>query len=370
MKKYVKKLSPILCLALVLSMFVTAHTMVNAQGKTRHIVVLKASGDSKNELQPDPYELPFLPIEQETTDPYELPFIPIEQPTTEQSTTEQPTTEQPTTEQPTTEQPTTEQPTTEQPTTEQPTTEQPTTEQLTTEQPTTEQPTTEQPTTEQPTTEQSTTEQPTTEQLTTEQPTTEPAKPANAVWFENTSEDWKDSDSVEICIDDGTGTVSDPVPMTRYGDTDYWYFDLDGSGINIDSEKQYCCFIVELTGEAAARFTTSDLPLLSEATGMDHAAVTTGNIVKSSREPGTDVYEIKWTGVDIPEKPERLTGDVNGDGIVTIDDATAIQKYLAKLITLDDAALKAADANGDGIVTIDDATAIQKYLAHFIDNLG
>ena len=56
-----------------------------------------------------------------------------------------------------------------------------------------------------------------------------------------------------------------------------------------------------------------------------------------------------------------LLGDVDGDGTVTILDATAIQRYLAALPTT--FIETAADADGDGGVTILDATAIQRWLA-------
>ena len=56
-------------------------------------------------------------------------------------------------------------------------------------------------------------------------------------------------------------------------------------------------------------------------------------------------------------------GDVDGDGDITITDATAVQRYLAELDVLDDILLYAADANGDGDVDISDATAIQMAVA-------
>ena len=57
------------------------------------------------------------------------------------------------------------------------------------------------------------------------------------------------------------------------------------------------------------------------------------------------------------------TGDANLDGRVDIDDATAIQKYLAKLVTFGSGQLSAADVNCDGTVNILDATAIQRIVA-------
>ena len=56
-------------------------------------------------------------------------------------------------------------------------------------------------------------------------------------------------------------------------------------------------------------------------------------------------------------------GDVDGNGDITISDATAVQRYLAELDVLDDIHLYAADANGDGDVDISDATAIQMAVA-------
>lgn len=58
----------------------------------------------------------------------------------------------------------------------------------------------------------------------------------------------------------------------------------------------------------------------------------------------------------------NLLGDVNLDGILNIEDATEIQKYLAERVTLSDLAKTNADFNQDGIINILDATAIQKEL--------
>lgn len=57
-------------------------------------------------------------------------------------------------------------------------------------------------------------------------------------------------------------------------------------------------------------------------------------------------------------------GDVNGDGLVTVIDATLVQRCLAE--TEHNIPLQAADVNGDGALTVEDATMIQRYLAEFI----
>ena len=70
------------------------------------------------------------------------------------------------------------------------------------------------------------------------------------------------------------------------------------------------------------------------------------------------------------EDDKRECGDMTGDGKITIDDATMIQKSLAELITLTPEQKAAADTNADGKVDINDATQIQKYLAELVDHLG
>ena len=63
----------------------------------------------------------------------------------------------------------------------------------------------------------------------------------------------------------------------------------------------------------------------------------------------------------------RLRGDADGDGIVTVLDATRIQKCKANLISRYELMTQNADADRDGIITILDATRIQKYKANLCD---
>lgn len=59
-------------------------------------------------------------------------------------------------------------------------------------------------------------------------------------------------------------------------------------------------------------------------------------------------------------------GDVNSDGEINIQDATAIQSYLAGFTSLTDFEKTAADIDGNGEINILDATALQKKLANII----
>lgn len=63
---------------------------------------------------------------------------------------------------------------------------------------------------------------------------------------------------------------------------------------------------------------------------------------------------------------ERIMGDVDGDGILSIKDSTLIQKYAVNITYLVPSVIKCADVSGDSVVNIMDATEIQKKLAGLI----
>lgn len=59
-------------------------------------------------------------------------------------------------------------------------------------------------------------------------------------------------------------------------------------------------------------------------------------------------------------------GDINNDGIISVEDTTEIQKYIANMISLDDETMLRADVNEDGEVDVNDTTLIQEYCAGII----
>ena len=69
--------------------------------------------------------------------------------------------------------------------------------------------------------------------------------------------------------------------------------------------------------------------------------------------------------VKIQEAKEKIDddiiGDVDGDSVVSVLDATTIQRWLAELPT--DLKESVADTDGDGYISITDATVIQRYIA-------
>lgn len=63
-------------------------------------------------------------------------------------------------------------------------------------------------------------------------------------------------------------------------------------------------------------------------------------------------------------------GDVNRDGVISVNDVTDIQKHLAGIKRFNEDQLKWADTNGDDMVDINDATQLQKYIAGYSLVLG
>ncbi len=71
----------------------------------------------------------------------------------------------------------------------------------------------------------------------------------------------------------------------------------------------------------------------------------------------------KPTDPTTPTVVNGIYGDVNGDGYVTIVDATIIQKHVSEIEMIPNQYLVLADVNNDGIISEIDATYIQKYYA-------
>ena len=74
--------------------------------------------------------------------------------------------------------------------------------------------------------------------------------------------------------------------------------------------------------------------------------------------------------ISIANSGESIIGDVDQNGVVTINDATAIQYYIADFGTLTENQLASADVDGDGEISIKDVTKLQKYLANLIPSLA
>ena len=83
--------------------------------------------------------------------------------------------------------------------------------------------------------------------------------------------------------------------------------------------------------------------------------------VTTTTKPTTVTTTTKPTTATTVTEPTGILGDVNGDGVVNVKDASAIQKYAAEMTV--ELNLKLADYNKDGCVNVKDVTDIQKTTA-------
>ena len=94
-------------------------------------------------------------------------------------------------------------------------------------------------------------------------------------------------------------------------------------------------------------------------------------IIRLTSDSSNSYYGFSIDSIDYVAEPNALSvGDVNGDGEITILDATCIQKYIVQLEDFTDKQKEVADVNGDGTINIMDSTQIQKYIVQLIDTLG
>ena len=91
--------------------------------------------------------------------------------------------------------------------------------------------------------------------------------------------------------------------------------------------------------------------------------ITMVGVPGTNTEKYTQKYpHIKFMSIEDYESGGKLLGDANGDGFITILDATAIQKYIVK-IPEENFREDLADVNEDGEINIIDATLVQIMLS-------
>ncbi len=73
---------------------------------------------------------------------------------------------------------------------------------------------------------------------------------------------------------------------------------------------------------------------------------------------------------ELYKAPSLTENDVNGDGRISVSDATAIQKFAADLLTFTDEQKALADYDYSTVVNVKDATMLQKHLAGMSVSIG
>lgn len=112
--------------------------------------------------------------------------------------------------------------------------------------------------------------------------------------------------------------------------------------------------------------TWEDTTLTPTKVEIEATDVTKGSAAEPTTKP---VPSTQPTTAQPATEPSgnAVYGEVNGDGDITIVDATLVQKHVAQLETLSADKQILADVNGDNTISVVDATLIQKYIAQLKD---
>ena len=136
------------------------------------------------------------------------------------------------------------------------------------------------------------------------------------------------------------------------------------NGCNLDEWTQLYSFTLraEQTGE-----THIDTAVLDMIQGTGYGDLQQRQSCMNDMDYKMEISVVGHSGI--------IKGDCNGDGEVTVDDATLIQRFLAEYLdetgaplldVEDEEVLAVADVNNDGKVSVSDVTEIQRYLAEII----
>lgn len=112
--------------------------------------------------------------------------------------------------------------------------------------------------------------------------------------------------------------------------------------------------------------TWEDTTLTPTKVEIEATDVTKGSAAEPTTKP---VPSTQPTTAQPATEPSgnAVYGEVNGDGDITVVDATLVQKHVVQLETLSADKQILADVNGDNTISVVDATLIQKYIVQLED---
>ena len=163
---------------------------------------------------------------------------------------------------------------------------------------------------------------------------------------------------------------------------------FDGTGESVSAENKCCYNERGTTGVVISRpegggSVTLTAKKMEDGTYKDQVSggtftVSNGKITGTVGSTGVAVvYNTSQNPIKPTEPPTTvapttttppkmiLLGDVTGDGIISVADATEIQRHASEMINLTGDKFTAADVSRDRIVTVLDATAVQRYAGEF-----
>ena len=149
--------------------------------------------------------------------------------------------------------------------------------------------------------------------------------------------------------------------------TDITWDNWSASGLRIQTDSESKIVSVSMDGAYLGSNIESNMILLEGKVSIGKSELKNlsygDHVMKLTFDDGVVEITLHITG-------EKLYGDVNLDGEVTVEDATEIQKAGIRMTELSELQSEIADVNGDGRVSILDVTCIQKFLAEYESGTG
>ena len=135
---------------------------------------------------------------------------------------------------------------------------------------------------------------------------------------------------------------------------------------------EYCRFVSEKAAETTAAPTTTAPATTAPKTTTAPTTVAPTTVAPTTAAPKTTAATTV-PRASVSPTPDSgstdsviigSTGDVDGDGRISIQDATLIQKYLVNMVQLTKDQIRWSDFDFDGKVTINDVSCLQHYLSY------
>lgn len=140
---------------------------------------------------------------------------------------------------------------------------------------------------------------------------------------------------------------------------------IDSNTIDVGGKSK-----ITASGQGTISYSSSNNDVATVSSSGVVTGISAGTATITVTAAGNSNYNSVSKTISVSVEKSCLSGDVNSDGKITIDDVTLIQKYLANMFELDSTQLKVADVNDDRDISIDDVTMIQKYLAGIITSFS
>ncbi|MBQ2971185.1 MAG: dockerin type I repeat-containing protein [Ruminococcus sp.] len=143
-----------------------------------------------------------------------------------------------------------------------------------------------------------------------------------------------------------------------------WYDITDSKAVKLDADSKFEAgrkYRVAVGVVAEGNTTFYMVDGYNEATGAIN-----GEQANAFGSHDDKFVEFYYDFAPCKASDDIMLGDVDGDGKVSVVDATLVQRHVAKLTTLELTQLLAADTYKDGEITVVDATTIQRFVAKLI----